>query len=306
MKKIPLSTTKKEIPAIGAGCMRIDSLSLDALCQYIDTYMEAGINFFDHADIYGGGRCEELFGKAFVKTGIKREDVIIQSKCGIVPGVMYDFSKEHILQSVDSILLRLQMDYLDILLLHRPDALMEPEEVAAAFDILETSGKVLHFGVSNQKPMQIELLQKYTKQKLMINQLQFSIPVSNMIASGMEVNMQTDGAIDRDGSILDYCRLHDITIQTWSPFQYGFFEGVFIGSDKYPKLNALLDKLAEKYNVTPTTIAAAWILRHPAKMQLISGSTSPKRIKEIAAASDITLTREEWYQLYLAAGHILP
>ncbi|MBO5452233.1 MAG: aldo/keto reductase [Lachnospiraceae bacterium] len=306
MKKIPLSTTKKEIPAIGAGCMRIDSLSLDALCQYIDTYMESGINFFDHADIYGGGRCEELFGKAFLKTGIKREDVIIQSKCGIVPGIMYDFSKEYILQSVDSILQRLQMDYLDILLLHRPDALMEPEEVAAAFDILETSGKVLHFGVSNQRPMQIELLQKYAKQKLMINQLQFSIPVSNMIASGMEVNMQTDGAIDRDGSILDYCRLHDITIQTWSPFQYGFFEGVFIGSDKYPKLNALLDKLAEKYNVTPTTIASAWILRHPAKMQLISGSTSPKRIKEIAAASDITLTREEWYQLYLAAGHILP
>lgn len=306
MKKIPLSTTQKEIPAIGAGCMRIDSLSLDALCQYIDTYMEAGINFFDHADIYGGGICEELFGKAFLKTDIKREDVIIQSKCGIVPGVMYDFSKDHILKSVDSILQRLQMDYLDILLLHRPDALMEPEEVAAAFDILETSGKVLHFGVSNQKPMQIELLQKYAKQKLIINQLQFSIPVSNMIASGMEVNMQTDGAIDRDGSILDYCRLHDITIQTWSPFQYGFFEGVFIGSDKYPKLNALLDKLAEKYAVTPTTIASAWILRHPAKMQLISGSTSPQRIKEIAAASDITLTREEWYQLYLAAGHILP
>lgn len=306
MKKIPLSTTQKEIPVIAAGCMRIDSLSQNALCQYIETYMEAGINFFDHADIYGNGICEELFGKAFIKTGIKREDVIIQSKCGIVPGVMYDFSKDHILKSVDSILQRLQMDYLDILLLHRPDALMEPEEVAAAFDILETSGKVLHFGVSNQKPMQIELLQKYAKQKLIINQLQFSIPVSNMIASGMEVNMQTDGAIDRDGSILDYCRLHDITIQTWSPFQYGFFEGVFIGSDKYPELNALLDKLAEKYNVTPTTIASAWILRHPAKMQLISGSTSPQRIKEIAAASDITLTREEWYQLYLAAGHILP
>ena len=306
MKKIPLSTTQKEIPVIAAGCMRIDSLSQNALCQYIETYMEAGINFFDHADIYGNGICEELFGKAFIKTGIKREDVIIQSKCGIVPGIMYDFSKEHILQSVDSILQRLQMDYLDILLLHRPDALMEPEEVAAAFDILETSGKVLHFGVSNQKPMQIELLQKYAKQKLIINQLQFSIPVSNMIASGMEVNMQTDGAIDRDGSILDYCRLHDITIQTWSPFQYGFFEGVFIGSDKYPELNALLDKLAKKYNVTPTTIASAWILRHPAKMQLISGSTSPQRIKEIAAASDITLTREEWYQLYLAAGHILP
>lgn len=306
MKKIPLSTTQKEIPAIAAGCMRIDSLSQNALCQYIETYMETGINFFDHADIYGGGTCEELFGKAFLKTGIKREDVIIQSKCGIIPDVMYDFSKDYILKSVDSILQRLQMDYLDILLLHRPDALMEPEEVAAAFDILETSGKVLHFGVSNQKPMQIELLQKYAKQKLIVNQLQLSIPVSNMIASGMEVNMQTDGAIDRDGSILDYCRLHDITIQTWSPFQYGFFEGVFIGSDKYPELNILLDKLAEKYNVTSTTIASAWILRHPAKMQLISGSTNPQRIKEIAAASGITLTREEWYQLYLAAGHILP
>ena len=160
--------------------------------------------------------------------------------------------------------------------------------------------------MSNHNSMQIELLNKYLKNKVTINQLQFSIMHTGIIDSGLNVNMKISTSIDRDGSILEYCRLKDINIQAWSPYQYGFFEGVFIGSDKYPKLNALLDKLAEKYNVTPTTIASAWILRHPAKMQLISGSTSPKRIKDIAAASDITLTREEWYQLYLAAGHILP
>ena len=306
MKTIELSTTGKKIPAVAMGCMRIDWLGKEKLSQYIDTCMELGINFFDHADIYGGGKCEELFAEAFAETGIKREDVILQSKCSIVPGVMYDLSKDYILESTDKILKRLNTEYLDILLLHRPDALVEPEEVAEAFNILKESGKVRYFGVSNQKPMQIELLQKYINQKLVINQLQLSLPVSNIIANGMEVNMMSDGAIDRDGSILDYCRLKDITIQTWSPFQYGFFEGVFIGSDKYPELNKVLDELAEKYNVTPTTIAAAWILRHPAGMQLIAGTTNAERMKEIAAAADITLTREEWYKLYLSAGHILP
>lgn len=306
MKTIKLSTTGKKIPAVAMGCMRIDCLGKEKLIQYIDTCMELGINFFDHADIYGGGKCEELFAEAFTETGIKREDVILQSKCSIVPGVMYNLSKDYILESTDKILKRLNTEYLDILLLHRPDALVEPEEVADAFNILKESGKVRHFGVSNQKPMQVELLQKYINQKLVINQLQLSLPVSNIIANGMEVNMMSDGAIDRDGSVLDYCRLKDITIQTWSPFQYGFFEGVFIGSDKYPELNNVLNELAEKYNATPTTIASAWILRHPANMQLIAGTTNAERMKEIAAAADITLTREEWYKLYLSAGHILP
>lgn len=286
--------------------MRINSLDQNQLCHYIDTCMELGINFFDHADIYSDGQCERLFAEAFTQTGIKREDIILQSKCSIVPNVMYNLSKDHILESTNQILKRLHTDYLDILLLHRPDALVEPEEVAESFRILKESGKVLHFGVSNHKPMQIELLQKYTDEKLVINQLQFSLPVSNIIANGMEVNMLTDGAVDRDGSVLDYCRLKDITIQTWSPFQYGFFEGVFIGSDKYPELNALLNELSDKYNVTPTTIAAAWILRHPAHMQLITGTTNTERLKEIACAGNITLTREEWYKLYLSAGHILP
>lgn len=306
MKTIPLSITDKKIPAIAAGCMRINQLDTNKLCYYIDTCVELGINFFDHADIYGGGQCESLFANAFSKTSIKREDIILQSKCSIVPGTMYNLSKDYILESTDKILKRLNTDYLDILLLHRPDALVEPEEVADAFNILKDSGKVLNFGVSNHKPMQIELLQKYINQKLTINQLQLSLPVSNIIANGMEVNMMTEGAIDRDGSVLDYCRLKDITIQTWSPFQYGFFEGVFIGSEKYPELNKVLDELANKYNVTPTTIAAAWILRHPANMQLIAGTTNIERMKEIAAATNISLEREEWYKLYLSSGHILP
>ncbi len=306
MKTITLSTTGKQIPAVALGCMRIDWLDNEKLCHYIDTCMELGINFFDHADIYGGGVCEEKFASAFSQTGLKREDVILQSKCSIVPGVMYNLSKDYILESTDKILKRLNTDYLDILLLHRPDALVEPEEVAEAFNTLKKSGKVLDFGVSNHKPMQIELLEKYIDQKLVINQLQLSLPVSNIIANGMEVNMTSDGAVDRDGSVLDYCRLKDITIQTWSPFQYGFFEGVFIGSDKYPELNKVLNELAEKYGVTPTTIAAAWILRHPANMQLIAGTTNGERMKEIAAAADFTLTRDEWYKLYLSAGHILP
>lgn len=306
MKTINLSTTDLKVPAIVAGCMRIDWLDKASLCNLINTCVELGINFFDHADIYGGGRCEELFADAFADTGIKREDIILQSKCSIVPGRMYNLSKEHILESVDNILKRLNTEYLDVLLLHRPDALVEPEEVADAFNILKESGKVNYFGVSNHKPMQIELLQKYTNQKLIINQLQLSIPVSNMIANGMEVNMTSDGAVDRDGSVLDYCRLKDITIQAWSPFQKANWTGCFVGSDDYSELNNVMNELARKYNVTPTTIASAWILRHPANMQLIAGTTNANRMKEIAAAANIELTREEWYRLYLAAGHILP
>lgn len=306
MNTIKLSNTDFHVPAVAAGCMRINCLDEKALSSYIEGCIELGINFFDHADIYAGGECEKLFGQALSNMNINREDIVLQSKCGIIPGVMYDFSKEHIINSVDGILKRLGTDYLDILLLHRPDALVEPEEVAQAFDILESSGKVRHFGVSNQKPMQMELLQKYVRQKLVVNQIQYSIPFSNIVANGMEVNMLTDGAIDRDGSVLDYCRLKNITIQTWSPFQYGFFEGVFIGSDKYPELNKVLNELADKYNVTPTTIATAWILRHPANMQVIAGTTKLSRMKEIAAATSVTLERPEWYRLYLSAGHILP
>lgn len=262
--------------------------------------------FFDHADIYGGGECENIFASALAKTSIKREELFIQTKCGIVPGVMFDFSKKHITESVEGSLKRLKMDYVDALLLHRPDTLVEPEEVAEAFDELEKSGKVRYFGVSNQKPMQVELLKKYVKQPLLINQLQFGLKHSGMIDQGIHVNMTDEASVDHDGSVLDYSRLNEMTIQAWSPYQYGFFEGVFIGNEKFPKLNQKLAELAEKYHTTPTGLASAWILRHPANIQVIAGTMNVGRIKEIAQASDVELSREDWYALYREAGNILP
>lgn len=305
MKTITLNNTNLSIPEIGMGCMRIVELeNVDAVKGWVDTALEHGINFFDHADIYGKGRCEELFGQ--VLTPSLREKIILQSKCSIRPGIAFDFSKEHILNSVDGILKRLNTEYLDILLLHRPDTLMEPEEVADAFRILKESGKVRHFGVSNQTPMQMELLSKYCDEPLLINQLQLSIAHCPMINSGINANMYNDSGINRDGGVLEYCRLKDITIQAWSPFQYGMFEGIFLGNEKFAELNKVIDNLAEKYNVTNSAIAVAWILRHPAGIQTIVGTTNKDRIAQISKASEIRLTREEWYALYMAAGNKLP
>ncbi len=306
MKEISFGTTGKKMPAIVVGCMRLAGKSCSEMQSFLHTAMEQGAYFFDHADIYGGGQSEAIFGEAMTQDkSIRREELILQSKCGIRQGY-FDFSKEHIIASVDGVLKRLQTEYLDVLLLHRPDALVEPEEVAEAFDELHTKGKVRYFGVSNHKPMQIELLKRYVKQPLVANQLQFSIPVSEMVASGLEVNMTTDGATDRDGSVLDYCRLHDITIQAWSPFQMPNWQGCFIDSEKYPKLNEELQLLAEQYGVSKTTIATAWILRHPAGMQVVTGTASESRLLEIMEAEKVQLTRQEWYRLYLSAGHILP
>ena len=306
MKEILLGTTGKKMPAIVVGCMRLADKNVSQMQRFIHTALEQGAYFFDHADIYGGGQSEAIFGEAMGKdTSIKREELFLQSKCGIRQG-FFDFSKEHIISSVDGILKRLQTEYLDALLLHRPDALVEPEEVAEAFEELYTKGKVRYFGVSNHKPLQIELLKKYVKQPLMINQLQFSLPVSNMVANGLEVNMTSDGAFDRDGSVLDYSRLNDMTIQAWSPFQMPNWQGCFIDSEKYPELNQVLQELAEQYGVSKTTIATAWILRHPAGMQVVTGTASETRLAEIIEACEVNLSRQEWYRLFLAAGHILP
>lgn len=304
MKTIALGKSGLQVPAIALGCMRLTALDEQGAQRYVRTALDLGANFFDHADIYGGGACEELFGKAIA--GIPREKLIIQSKCGIVPGKRYDFSKEYILGAVDGILQRLHVDYLDTLLLHRPDALMDPVEVAEAFATLKAAGKVNHFGVSNQNPYQMALLQKYLPMPIVANQLQLSVTNCTMITQGMEVNMATPGAVGRDGGVLDYCRLHDITIQPWSPFQYGFFEGVFIGSDKYPELNKKLDEIAEKYGVSATTIAVAWLLRHPANFQPIIGTMNLTRLADCVKACDIQLTRQEWYDIYLSAGNMLP
>ena len=306
MRTIPLGTSGLQVPPIAVGCMRITSLAPAEAERFVHAALDSGASFFDHADIYGGGACEEIFAKAVRMSSAVRGKITLQSKCGIRPGVAFDFSKEHILSAVDGSLKRLQTDYLDVLLLHRPDALVEPEEVAAAFDTLQSSGKVRHFGVSNQTPMQIQLLQKAVRQPLVANQLQLSITNATMITRGLHVNMLDDTALDRDGGVLDFCRLHDITVQPWSPFQYGFFEGVFLGSDKYPALNRTIGELAAKYGVSGTTIVMAWLLRHPAKLQPVTGTMNIGRLQDCVKAAEITLTREEWYALLMAAGNTLP
>lgn len=294
-----------DVSAVSMGCMRMCKADINDVPKIIETATECGITHFDHADIYGGGESEERFGKYIKENPSFRDNIILQSKCGIRKG-MYDFSKEHIISSVEGSLKRLNTDYLDVLVLHRPDTLMEPEVVAEAFDELQSTGKVKHFGVSNHNAYQIELLKTAVEQPILTNQLQFSIMESGMVTSGLNVNMKNDESFMHDGGLLEYSRIKNITIQTWSPFQAGFIKEPFIGNENYQKLNEKLDEIANKYGVTSTTIAGAWILRHPAKMQLISGSMNVDRIKQIADATNVDLTREEWYSIYLAAGYRLP
>ena len=293
------------VSAVAMGCMRLADAKAPA-DTVLGTALELGIDFFDHADIYGGGRCEAVFGEWLSRHPGLRERITVQTKCGIRPGC-YDFSKAHVISAVEGSLRRLHTDYVDVLLLHRPDTLMEPEEVAEAFNELEAAGKVRAFGVSNHSPMQIELLKTAVRQPIVADQLQFSLPESGLVTSGLNVNMKNDESVMHDGSALEYLRIKGITIQAWSPFQGGFFRGPFVGDrEKYPALNEKLDALAEKYGVTPMGIAAAWIVRHPANIQLISGSVSPDRMREICAGADVDLSREDWYALYLAAGFRLP
>lgn len=303
MKKIQIADMQAS--QIILGCMRIIEPGKNPV-KVIETAYENGINFFDHADIYGAGQCETVFAEALAQTSIRREDIYLQSKCAIRPGVAFDFSKEHIIKSVEGSLQRLQTDYLDTLLLHRPDTLMEPEEVAEAFHELEKSGKVRYFGVSNQNPMQVELLKTAVKQPLLFNQLQFGLKHTEMIDAGLNVNIPNQASHMQDGSVLEYSRINKMTIQAWSPFQHGYFDGPFVGNDKFPELNKKLEEYAEKYNLTPSGIAIAWINRHPAGMQTIIGTMTQQRILEVTNASDLVLSRNEWYDLYMAAGNILP
>lgn len=305
MKYIKIPNSDLNASEISLGCMRISDMTNQDISTLIHGAMDEGINFFDHADVYGGGKSEEKFSAALDMNPRLREKLLLQTKCGIREG-SFDFSKEHILEAVDGSLKRLRTDFIDVLLLHRPDALVEPEEVAEAFTILESSGKVRYFGVSNQNPMQIELLKKSVKQKLIVNQLQLSVTNTGMIDAGINVNMKIDRSIDRDGSILDYCRLNDILIQPWSPFQFGFFEGAFLDNPKFPELNKTIDAIAAANGVPNTAIAIAWLLRHPARMQPIIGTTNLQRVKDSCKASNITLSRQDWYAIYLAAGNKLP
>ncbi|GDY48608.1 aldo/keto reductase [Streptomyces antimycoticus] len=311
MKTFTMPGTDILAPNVVLGLMRITDKTDEAVRELVRTARDAGIDFVDHADIYGGElhACERRFADAMALSPSQRDEITIQTKAGIVTdGPYYDFSYEHIVTSVEGSLAALRTDRIDILLLHRPDALVEPEEVARAFDELESSGKVRAFGVSNQTPRQIDLLRRYVRQPIVANQLQLSITHAPIIAQGVAANMlaeQQSATLD-GGGIVDYCRLNDITIQAWSPFQAGFFTGVFLGSPDYPELNAVIDRLAGQYDVPPIAIATAWITRHPAQMQVVLGTTNPERVAGAAQGSELRLTRAEWYELFRAAGHLVP
>ena len=308
MRYITLGQDDKELSEIVLGMMRISDKSVKEVEELVETALSVGINAFDLADIYGRGRCEELLGLVLKNRPDLREEMWIQSKCGIriEEFTYFDFSKDYIIKSVDGILQRLKIDHLDSLLLHRPDALMESDQVAEAFDLLYKQGKVRDFGVSNQNPMMMELLKKDVKQPLAVNQLQLSAAFTPGFESGFHVNMEDSQAAMRDGSIFEYCKLHDVVIQAWSVLQFGYFKGNFVGNEKFQALNQVLDRLALKYGVTPSTIAISWILRYPAKMQAVVGTTNPKHLREVSQAANFSLTRKEWYEIYLAAGNNLP
>lgn len=308
MRYITLGQDDKELSEIVLGMMRIKDKSVKEVEELVETALSVGINAFDLADIYGRGRCEELLGLVLKNRPDLREKMWIQSKCGIriEEFTYFDFSKEYIIKSVDGILQRLKIDHLDSLLLHRPDALMESDQVAEAFDLLYKQGKVRDFGVSNQNPMMMELLKKDVKQPLAVNQLQLSAAFTPGFESAFHVNMEDSQAAMRDGSIFEYCKLHDVVIQAWSVLQFGYFKGNFVGNEKFQALNQVLDRLAIKYGVTSSTIAISWILRYPAKMQAVVGTTNPKHLREVSRAANFSLTRKEWYEIYLAAGNNLP
>lgn len=297
--------TTRQIQPYVMGCMRINELSVAALREWVVGSLNLGIDTFDHADIYGRGACEELFGQVLADSPDLRGKLKIQTKASIRNG-FYDSSKEHLLTSVDDSLRRLGTDYVDVFMLHRPDALMELEEVAEAFETLSTSGKVKSFGVSNFNRYQLEWLQSAIKQPIVVNQLQFSLAHSSLLDTGIQANTGFSGAIDRDGGVLAYCQQHNMTIQAWSPFQFGYFEGVYVDHPSFPELNKVLARLAETYDVSKSAIVAAWILRHPAQMQVVLGSTKIQRIAEISKGVKVNLSRQEWYELYQAAGNRLP
>jgi predicted oxidoreductase len=312
MRTIRLTGTDIDASNIVMGLMRIEEMDDSAVQAMVKAGRDRGVNFFDTADVYGvtDHAAERRWAEAMRWTPSEREEIFIQTKAGIVRenGPYFDFSKAHILEAVNGSLAALNTDHIDVLLLHRPDALVEPEEVAAAFGELKAAGKVRWFGVSNHTVGQMELLRRALDVPLVANQLQLSITHAPLIAEGVATNMQAlPQSIDRGAGILDYCRLHGITVQAWSPYQAGFFDGTFLGDrQRFPELNDVLDDLAAVYGVPAIAIATAWITRHPANIQVVTGTTNAGRIDGACQGSDIPLTHEQWYALYRAAGYSVP
>lgn len=318
MNTFQIAHTNLSISRIGYGCMQLggrwDRTSINddertAAFRIIETALDQHITLFDHADIYTLGKSEQIFGEFLRKTPGLRDRIVLQSKCGIrfdddpVPGApkRYDFSQQHILESVDNILRRLHTTHLDILLLHRPDPLMEPEEVAAAFSTLQRSGKVRYFGVSNHTAMQISLLKKYVEQPLVINQIELSLLHAHTIAEGIVANQANAPYAAADG-LIDYCRLHDITIQAWAPIAGGkLIDPPHTADVRVQQLAQQIAKMAAEKNTTREAIVLAWLLRHPAGIQPIIGTMNPTRLIDSCRADEVVLSREEWYALFTTA-----
>ncbi len=292
---------------VALGLMRSSLYGPKEMQALMETALEEGINFLDNADIYAWKTPSEIiYGEVLEAAPYLRDKFIVQTKCGICRAGYYDSSYEHIMESAEQSLKRMKLDSIDILLLHRPDALVEPEEVARAFDELHSSGKVKHFGVSNMNPGQIENLKRCVRQDIIVDQVEMSIVHAPMIDAGIHVNMTSELSLMRDGSLLDYAQCNQMGIQAWSILQISLRGGTFLDNPAYPELNAVLERLAEKYGATKSAIAAAWLLRHPAKIQAIAGTVNPRHLREVARAADIKLTRPEWYELYQSVGKKIP
>ncbi len=320
MKTFRLGKSDLNVTRIGYGTMMIggswdDSPLTDAIrasaMEVVHTALDAGINFFDHADIYTQGKSEEVFADIWKDAPSLRQKIYLQSKCGIrfaPPLHRFDFSYEHIIASVEGSLKRLQTDYLDVLLLHRPDPLVEPEEVARAFDELKRSGKVRWFGVSNHTAGQIELLQHYLDMPLVTNQVEFNLVHTHLLDAGIIAN-QNNPRLARNHDLIEYCRLHDITLQAWSPLARGRLSGNSSPDDPENVQQAakVVAEMAEEKGVSREAIVTAWILRHPAGIQPLPGTTTSERLLAICEADQVELTREDWYRLFLAGrGEALP
>ena len=320
MKRYRIPHTDLEVSRIGFGCMGLGgdwdapALTRSAVLQaadLVETALAQGITLFDHADIYTRGKAEAAFGEVLKEQPGLRDRIVLQSKCGIRfageptadDPARYDFSYEHITRSVEGILRRLQTDRLDLLLLHRPDPLVEPEEVARAFDELHGSGKVRYFGVSNHTGPQIKLLRKAVTQPLVVNQLELNLLHAGLIEVGILAN-QTDQPYTAAAGILDYCRLNDILVQAWSPVARGKLADPpkrVLGSTPAQRAAEVVARLADEKGTTKDAIVLAWLLRHPAPIQPIIGTTTPARIASSARADEVELSREEWYALFTAA-----
>ncbi len=288
------------------GCMRLNKLSQNEADRYLNHVIDKGITYFDHSDVYADGECERIFGRFLKNNPGVRDKIIIQDKTCIISGKMYDASYDHIMSAVDKQLKDLGTDHMDVLLLHRPDALLEPEEVNRAFNELKKSGKVLNFGVSNFYSGQIELLQRELDEKLKFNQIQFGPAKAELVTDSMMTNMIQKNGSNRYSETLDYCRLNEMRMQSWSPLQWGNIEGCFFSNPDYKELCAKLSEIGDKYGVDKAAIAVAFNLRHPANMQVILGTMNEKHFDQMIEALNIKLSRDEWYQIMLSAGYPLP